>query len=64
MPKKRTPARKARREQLAPLPVARPWYHAPLTLAANGLAGLLGIFRRPKPDIAKPPQAAHRRRKK
>jgi hypothetical protein len=45
MSRKRPPARKTKREQLAPLPEdRRPWYQAPLTLAANGLSGLLGMF--------------------
>jgi hypothetical protein len=37
----------------------RPWYRAPLSLAAAGLSRLLGIFRQPK-EI---PRAAPGRRK-
>jgi len=64
MPRKRKPMNKPLKgEPLIPLPLARPWYHAPLTLAANGVAGLLGVFHRAKPQpIA--PRAARKRRKK
>ena len=68
MARKRKPLKQAKGDKLVPLRNApkRPWYHAPLTLAANGVAGLLAIFRRAKkqPTIAKPPPAARRRRKK
>jgi hypothetical protein len=59
MPHKRKAARKTKRDQLTPLPVERPWYHAPLRMAANGVAGLFGLFRRRK----KISRAARRRRK-
>ena len=67
MPAKRRPIKKLPKgEQLIPLREdRRPWYHAPLRAAANGLEGLLGIFRRAKQRrIAKQPRAARRRRKK
>ncbi len=73
MPRKRKASRKPPKggEELKPLRVVargerkRPWYHGPLTLAANGVAAVLGIFRRrPKPIVQKkPPRAAQRRRK-
>ncbi len=64
MPRKRRPARKMKRDHLTPLHVERPWYHAPLSLAANGLAGLFGLFRRPKQRTRlELPRAARRRRK-
>jgi hypothetical protein len=59
MPRKRKLARKMKRDQLTPLPVARPWYHAPLSMAANGLTSLFGLFWRRK----KISRAARRRRK-
>jgi hypothetical protein len=67
MARKRKPLKQAKGDKLAPLRHApqRPWYHGPLTLAANGVAGLLAIFRRSRPQpIAKPRATARRRRKK
>ena len=48
MPRKRKPmSQPPKGERLIPLPQdRRPWYHAPLRAAANGWAGLFGIFRR------------------
>jgi hypothetical protein len=59
MPRKRKPARRMKRDHLTPLPVERPWYHAPLRMAANSVAGLFGLFRSRK----KISRAARRRRK-
>jgi len=68
MPRKRRPIKKPLKgEQLIPLHEdQRPWYHASLMVAANGLMGLFGMFRRPKKQatIAKLPRAAPRRRRK
>ncbi len=62
-PRKRKPIKKPPKSgQLIPLREERwPWYHAPWRVVTNGVAGLLGIFRRPKKQ---PPRAARRRRKK
>jgi len=48
MPRKRKPMSKpSKGERLYPLPQdQRPWYHAPLRAAANGLESLVAIFRR------------------
>jgi hypothetical protein len=72
MPRKRKAIKKPPQgERSTPLRVVAPgerkrhWYHAPLTLAANGVAAVLGIFRRRRKPIVqkKPPRAAQRRRK-
>jgi hypothetical protein len=68
MPRKRRAIKKPLKgEQLIPLTEdRRPWYYAPLTVAANGLIGLFGIFQRPKKQatIAKLPRGAACRRRK
>ncbi len=72
MPRKRKPSKKPPPdERLTPLRVVargerkRRWYHAPLALAANGVANVLGIFRRRRKKSAapKPPRTAQKRRK-
>jgi hypothetical protein len=66
MPRKRQPIKKPPKgERLTPLPQdRRPWYHAPLRVAANGLDSLFGIFRRrPKPVMQKKPPRPRRRRR-
>jgi hypothetical protein len=72
MPRKRKPMKKSPQGgRLTPLRVVAPgerkrrWYHAPLALAANGVANVFGIFRRrrKKPRSLQPPRAAQRRRK-
>jgi hypothetical protein len=68
MPRKRQPIKKPPKgERLIPLHEDRqPWYHAPLRAAANGLIGLLEMFRRrPKPVVVqkKPPRPRRRKAK-
>jgi hypothetical protein len=69
MPRKRQPIKKPPKgERLIPLHEdRRPWYYAPLRVAANGLESLFGIFRRrPKPVVVqkKPPRPRRRRKSK
>ena len=66
MPRKRQPIKKPPKgERLIPLHEdRRPWYHAPLRAAANGLESLFGMFRRrPKPIVQKKPPRSRRQRK-
>ena len=72
MPRKRKAIKKPPQgERSTPLRVVasgerkRRWYYAPLALAANGVANVLGIFRRrrKKSVLPKPPRAAQKRRK-
>ncbi len=68
MPRKRKAMqRPPKGEQLIPLQEdRRPWYHAPLRAAANGLESFLETFRRrPKPPVVvqKRPPRPRRRRK-
>ena len=73
MPRKRKPmSQPPKDEELKPLRVAaprrapkRPWYHAPLALAAHGVTAVLGIFRRrPRPVVIqkKPPRPRRKRK--
>jgi hypothetical protein len=61
MAQKRRRAKAVKNDKLIPLQWSseRPWYHAPLSLAATGLSRLLRLFRQPQ-EI---PRAAPRRRK-